>query len=147
MKPLAKNSILNVLFFPVSLFLVISLFTIGGATQIMVGNVGTVLLFVGLIVWIFLGVRDACNLYYDDEFVYLKGFIYNTKVPLSGVTRIARDLTGMKASGVTAWRYRLEFAPSENVAVQTIYEVDGGSRVAEFAIIVRQVNPLVVVEL
>ena len=147
MKPLAKNNILNILFFPVSLLLIVSLFTIGGATQIMVGDIGTVLLFAGLVVWIYFGARDAYNLYYDDEFVYLEGLIYNTKVPLSGVTRIARDLTGMKASGVTAWRYRLEFAPSDKVAAQTFYEVDGGTRVAAFVIVVRQGNPLVIVEL
>ena len=147
MRPLAKNSILNVLFFPISLFLVVSLFTIGGVTQIMVGNVGTVFLFVGLITWIYFGVRDACNMHYDDEFVYLDGLIYNSKVPLSQVTRIARDLTGMKASAVTAWRYRIEFAPSEKVAAQTFYEADGGTRVAAFVSAVKQVNPLVVVDL
>jgi hypothetical protein len=147
MKPLAKNNILNVLFFPVLLFLVISLFTIGGVTQIMIGNVGTILLFVGLITWIYFGVRDACNLHYDDEFVYLDGLIYKSKVPLSHVTRIARDLTGMKASAVTAWRYRIEFAPSEKVAAQTFYEADGGTRLAASISAVREVNPLVVVEL
>lgn len=147
MKPLATNKILNILFFPVSLLLVVSLFTIGGGIQILVGNIVTVLLFPGLIAWIYFGVRDACNLYYDEEFVYLEGLLYKSKVPLSAVTRIARDLTGMRASGITAWRYRLEFAPGEKVAAQTIYEVDGGTRVAEFIIVVRQTNPLAVVEL
>jgi hypothetical protein len=146
MKPLAASNILNALFFPVALFLVVSLFTIGGVMQIMIGNLFTILLFVGLIVWIYFGVRDACNLYYDDEFVYLEGIVSSSKIPLSRVTRIAKDLTGMRATGVTAWRYRLEFASSEKVAAQPFYEVDGGTRVAAFVNVVRQINPSVVVK-
>ena len=112
----------------------------------MVGNVVTVLLFVGLIAWIYFGVRDASNLYYDDEFVYIDGLVSNSKVALSHVTRIAKDLTGMRTTGVTAWRYRIEFAPNEKIPAQTFYEVDGGTRVAAFVLVVRQVNPSVVVK-
>ncbi|HEX6893224.1 MAG TPA: hypothetical protein VF141_21085 [Chryseolinea sp.] len=146
MKPLAANNILNALFFPTALFLVVCLFTIGGVTQIMIGNPFTILLIIGLIVWIYFGVRDARNLYYDDEFVYIEGLFDNSRVPLSRVTRIAKDLTGMRATGVTAWRYRLEFAVDEKVAVQTFYEVDGGTRVDTFVTIVRKINPSVVIK-
>jgi len=147
MKPLARNNIVNALFFPVALFLVVSLFTIAGATQIMVGNVFTVLLFIVLIVWIYVGVMNACNLYYDDEFVYVEGLVFNTKVPLARVTKIAKDLTGMRTTGVTAWRYRLEFAPTEKLDAQIFYEVDGGTTVKAFVVVARQVNPAIVVEL
>ena len=146
MKPLATSNILNLIFFPISLLLTLSLFTIAGATQLLVGEVLTILLFPVLVVWIWVGVKDARNLYYDEEFVYLEGVIDSSKVPLSQVTRIAKDLTGMRATGVTAWRYRLEFAPSEKVPAQTMYEVDGGKRVAEFVKAVRKINPALAIE-
>jgi hypothetical protein len=129
MKPLASSNIMNAKFFPVALFLVLSLFTIAGATQIMVGITFTVLLFIVLMAWIYFGVTNAGNLYYDDEFVYVEGLVFNSKVPLTRVTKIAKDLSGMRTTGVTAWRYRLEFAPTEKLHEQIFYEVDGGSAV------------------
>ena len=138
---------MNALFFPIALFLVVSLLTIAGATQIMVGNVFTVVLFVFLIVWIYVGVTTTCNLYYDNDFVYVEGPVFNTKVPLARVTKIAKDLTGMRATGVTSWRYRLEFAPSEKLDAQIFYEVDGGTTVKEFVVTARKVNPALLVEL
>jgi len=106
----------------------------------------TVLLFVVLGLWVYFGVRETCNVFYDDEFVYLEGIGHSSKVPLTEVKRIARDQSGMKASGVTAWRYILEFTSASNVAPQTFHEIDGGTKVIEFVRHLKTINPKVVVE-
>ena len=146
MKPLATNNILNALFFPVAVFVMLLILTIAGGSTILLGVPLTVLLFAVLGIWIYIDASGTYNVFYDDEFIYLKGLLHRCKVPHSQVRSIARDQTGMKVSGVTAWRYRLEFTAITNVAGQTFYEVDGGTKVAEFVKHIRNVNPGAAVE-
>lgn len=146
MKPLASNNIINVLFFPAVVLLLLSLLTISGASTMLMGVPFTVFLFVVLGLWVYFGVRETCNVFYDDEFVYLEGIGHSSKVPLTQVKRIARDQSGMKASGVTAWRYILEFTSASKVAPQTFHEIDGGTKLTEFVRHLRTINPKVVVE-
>ena len=146
MKPLASNNIINVLFFPAVLLLLLLLLTISGASAMLMGIPFTVLLFLVLGLWVYFGVRETCNVFYDDEFVYLEGIGHSTKVPLSQVKRIVRDQSGMKASGVTAWRYIIEFTSASKAPPQTIHEIAGGTKVTEFVRQVRTINPKVVVD-
>ena len=146
MKSLAAKNILNVLLFPVLLLLILIVITIGGTAADLMPVPFLVLLFVVLSLWIFFGIRETCNVFYDDQFIYLKGLLNSHKVSLSQIKKIAKDQTGMKASGITAWRYRLEFEPSAKISPQIIYEVAGGKKVAEFIAIVKSKNPHLVVE-
>ena len=85
-------------------------------------------------------------MFYDDQFIYLHGLLNRYKIPLSQLKKISKDQTGMKASAITAWRYRLEFEPSAKIPSQVIYEVAGGTRVAEFIAFVKRINESLIVE-
>ena len=146
MKPLATNNILNVLLFPGLLLLILTLMTIGGAATTLMPVPFLTLIFIGLFLWIIFGVRETCNVFYDDNFIYLQGLLKHDKVPISKLMKVARDQSGMKASGISAWRYRLEFEPGTKISSQIIYEVAGGTRVAEFIAFMKRINAALVVE-
>ena len=146
MKQLGTNNIFNVLLYPVLLLLILSLITISGVATTLIPVPFLLLLFLALILWIIFGVRDTCNVFYDDQFIYLQGLLNRYKIPLSQLKKISKDQTGMKASAITAWRYRLEFEPGIKISPQIIYEVEGGTKVAEFTAIVKKMNSALVVE-
>jgi hypothetical protein len=146
MKPLATSNIFNVLLFPVVLLIVLSLVAMGGGGGTVIPIPFLVFVFIVLGFWIFFGIRDTCNVSYDDHFIYLEGLLSNHRIPLSGITKVARDNTGMRTSGITAWKYRLEFDRSIKISPQIIYEAEGDTRVKAFIAFVKERNPALVVE-
>ena len=146
MKPLAKSNILNVLLFPVVLLVILLLIAVGGGAGTLIPVPFLLFMFIVLGFWIFFGVRETCDVSYDDQFIYLQGLLDQHRIPLSQLRKIARDQRGMKASGITAWKYRLEFDPSLKISPQTIYEAEGDTRVKEFTTLVKEKNPALVVE-
>lgn len=141
MKPLAANNIVNVLFFPVLLFIILSLLSLSGVIFQLIEAVFVFFVFAILLAWIVFGIRDTYNVFYDSEFIYLKGVFYNYKLSLGTIRRVAVDKQGMRVVGVTTWKYLVEFDQTIKVAPQTVFEPAGTSKVHDFVAAARLVNP------
>jgi len=147
MKPLASNNILNTLLFPAFALLVLILLTIAGVATTLINGWLVVLLFIVLIAWIFIGVKETYDVYYDSEFLYLNGVMHNHKINLNLVLSVRLNKAGMRVAGVTAWNYLVELDPNTGVMPQSVFQTPGSTTVEDFISVVRNVNPSLLVEL
>lgn len=83
------------------------------------------------------------DLHYDTEFLYLKSIGKRWKIPLADIKKIQRSDDGIKVKGLSSWRYTIEFHRRTKMADQSIYELIGSGKIAEFVSVVRQKNPMV----
>lgn len=143
MKALAANNVVNVLFFPTVLLIILSLLSLSGVIFQLIEAVFVVFVFVILLAWIVFGIRDTYNVFYDSEFIYLKGVFNNHKLSLSTIRRVAVDKQGMRVVGVTTWKYLIEFDQTIKVAPQAVFEPAGTTNVQDFVAAARLVNPTI----
>jgi hypothetical protein len=141
MKPLSPNNLLNVTLFPVLLVLALGfILWVLGEADLVAPPILVVIPLGVLFAWIYFAAKDTYNIYFDDEFVYLRKLWLNKKVPLTAVTTIRRVTEGMRVEGVTAWHYKITFHPETQIAEQSVMEAAGGTRMKVFVEIVSRKN-------
>ena len=146
MKPLSPNNVLNALLYPVLLLLMVTGLLMTPADLVWMKNKSVVvLIYIVLIAWIYLASRATYNLRYDMEFLYMKGVMKTTKIPLSAIIKVQRTTDRIKVYGLSSWRYTVEFDSSAKMPSQVVYETVGSKKVEEFVEVVRRLNPNVVV--
>lgn len=141
MKPLAPNNIVNDLLFPIVILIVLSILTIAGVIFLLIQAVFVVFVFAVLVAWIGFGIRDTYNVFYDSEFIYLKGILDSHKISLSSVKRVKVDKEGMRVIGVTSWKYLIEFDTRVKVRPQMVHQTAGTTSVNDFVEVAKLVNP------
>jgi hypothetical protein len=146
MKPLAANNVVNVLFFPLVLLIILSLLSLSGVIFQLIEAAFVFFVFVILLAWIVFGLRDTYNVFYDSEFIYLNGVFDKHKLSLGTIRRVAVDKQGMRVVGVTTWKYLIEFDETIKVAPQTVFEPAGTTNVQDFVKVARMVNPALLFE-
>jgi len=144
MKPLSPYNRLNALLFPlVSLFLSTLLLASGNYPW----NVFAAIFCMVMMIWIYFAAEETYDLYYDDEFVYLKRIGRKVTIPLSDIKAIQRTEEGMRVVGVTAWLYVIRFHANAEMVEQTVYEPHGSRKVVAFIEVVRRGNAAVIISM
>ena len=90
--------------------------------------------------WVYGAIKNTYHLFYDNEFIYLKGYLRNRKVPFTDVARVQLTNDKFTTLGITNWKYRIMFAPHTNLDDQYFWDVVGGTKADEFAAAVKLKN-------
>jgi hypothetical protein len=89
MKPLASTNILNALLPPIALLVALTIFVFtSGELNTVSLHIIIFLFYAILIGWTYAAAVRTYDLYYDAQFIYLKGLKVNLKIPLSAIKRI-----------------------------------------------------------
>jgi hypothetical protein len=127
MRLLSPVNILNALAVPVALLLVLMiLFSTTDYRHSSSANMVAFIFFVVLVVWMYGIVNRTYDLYYDQQFVHLKGFRKSKSVPLASIKRIAHvdamqlNYRAMLIGGMRFDRYAIAFDPAIDLDDQQI---------------------------
>ncbi|MBL0742671.1 hypothetical protein [Chryseolinea lacunae] len=146
MKQLSGSNIFNALASPVLLLVGLVIYVVKFKQPSTAGQYGlTIFGCVCLAAWIYAAMRNTFNLFYDDQFLYLKGVLSQRKVPLQMVTRIQITNEMLKVMGITFWKYNVAFDPAAGIDDQPVWETWDDKDLDEFAAVVRQHNPGIIV--
>ncbi|SHH31484.1 hypothetical protein SAMN04488109_3660 [Chryseolinea serpens] len=145
MKRLSATNTINGLVPPILLLLGLTFYVVKVDHPTTISHFGVVFsVYVVLLAWVYSVSKRVFDLYYDAQFLYLKGVLRSFKVPLKIVRKIQFTNTMVPAFGIPRG-YRIEFDPSANIDDQGIWLMAGSKKVEEFAETVRKVNERVVV--
>jgi predicted membrane protein len=147
MKPLSSTNILNALLPPVSLLLVLTIFLVtSNEIRSLTIDILIFLFCVILVGWIYAVLMGTFDLYYDSKFLYLRGLNTRKKISLSAIRRIRLTNDKVRIMGVASWKYTIEFDSAVAIDDQSIWEIMGSRKLAEFEDTVKQVNSSVIIK-
>jgi hypothetical protein len=127
MRLLSPINILNALAVPVALLLVLMiLFSTTDYKHSSSANIVAFIFLLVLVAWMYGVINRTYDLYYDQQFVYLKGFRKNKSVPLASIKRIAHvhnmqlNYRATLIDGMRFDRYSIAFDPAIDLDDQEI---------------------------
>jgi hypothetical protein len=146
MKTLGPTNILNSLVLPVVLLMALTALFFNDNV---IGSISlSIIIFVFyaiLLGWIYAALVRTYDLYYDSEYLHLRGTIRKIKLPLSSITRIQLTHNRVRILGILSYQYKIEFDGSISADDQKFWVVDGSKKLDEFVGTIQKVNKFLIV--
>jgi hypothetical protein len=122
MRLLSPVNILRALVAPVGLLVILVIFlttTNEALTATLV--ITSLIFFLILSAWIYDELAHTYDLYYDQQYVHLKGIRKRKMIPLAQVKRIQRTYGHIQIAGFNFKRYTITFDPATDIDDQNIF--------------------------
>lgn len=145
MRLLSPVNILKSLVTPAALLLILVLIlTTSNHALTATSGIVAFIFFLILSTWIYNVLAHTYDLYYDQQYVHLKGIRKRKSVPLAHVKSIRRANGYISLAGFHFHRHTLAFDPATDVDDQTVYLA--GAELDLFIKTVRQCNKHIIVK-